>query len=159
MSSGPPCTLDGETPPFRVMVRLPGHQTSISPVVRGLMEVVRATPCAVGKEFEIETALREALANAVVHGCGNDPSAAVDCGLSCSSSGTLVMVVRDSGPGFDPASVPDPVAGDNLYSSHGRGIYLIKRMMDDVWFERGGREIHMRRSSSAAPSPPTTRPW
>jgi serine/threonine-protein kinase RsbW len=111
------------------------------------MEVVRETQCAAGTEFEIETALREALANAVVHGCRNDPSKVVECALSCSQSGELIIVVRDPGPGFDPASVPNPVTGENVYSTHGRGVYLITQMMDDVRFERGGSEIHMQKSS------------
>jgi serine/threonine-protein kinase RsbW len=107
------------------------------------MEVVKEIGCAVGKEFEVEIALHEALANAVVHGCGNDPAKVVECELSCVDAGELVIVVRDPGPGFDPASVPNPVAEENVYSTHGRGIYLIRQLLDDVWFERGGSEIHM----------------
>src|SRR5262245_40585859 len=128
---------------FHVSVCLPGHQSSISPVVQGLMELVRENPCGAEGDFEIETALREALANAVVHGCGNDGSKVVVCTLWCRRSGEMTIVVRDPGPGFDPSSVPDPSMGENVYSTHGRGIYLIRRVMDDVWFERGGREIHM----------------
>jgi serine/threonine-protein kinase RsbW len=110
------------------------------------MVVARETACAAGKEFEIETALGEALANAVVHGCGNDASKVVECSVSSSESGQVTIVVKDPGPGFDPASIPNPVVGENLYSTHGRGIYLITRLMDEVWFERGGTEIHMRKS-------------
>lgn len=146
------CELDGEKPLFHLRVCLPGHQSWISPVAQGLMEAVRETQCAAGKEFEIETALREALANAAVHGCRNDPSKVVQCELSCSESGELIIVVRDPGPGFDPASLPNPVTGGNVYSTHGRGIYLIRQFMDHVWFECGGSEIHMRlkRASTGA---------
>jgi serine/threonine-protein kinase RsbW len=112
------------------------------------MDAVRETQCAVGKEFEIEIALREALANAVVHGCANDPCKAVECVLRCSGSGEVIIVVRDPGSGFDPSAVPNPVAGENVYSTHGRGIYLIRQLMDDVWFECGGSEIHMRTSTA-----------
>lgn len=143
----PRSELKGKKPLSHLRVCVPGHQSSISPVVRRLMEVVRETQCAAGTEFEIETALREALANAVVHGCRNDPSKVVECALSCSQSGELIIVVRDPGPGFDPASVPNPVTGENVYSTHGRGVYLITQMMDDVRFERGGSEIRMQKSS------------
>jgi serine/threonine-protein kinase RsbW len=51
--------------------------------------------------------------------------------------------VRDPGPGFDPSQVPSPVEGDCIYSSHGRGIYLINQLMDHVQFGRGGTEILM----------------
>ena len=54
-------------------------------------------------------------------------------------------VVRDPGEGFDPKSVPSPVEGEQLYSAHGRGIYLINELMDEVRFEKGGSEIRMRK--------------
>lgn len=139
----PRCELEGKNALFHLRVCVPGHQSSISSVVQGMMAVVKETRCAPAKEFEIETALREALANAVVHGCRNDASKVVECALSCRPSGELIIVVRDPGPGFDLASVPSPVTGGNVYSTHGRGIYLITHLMDDVWFERGGSEIHM----------------
>jgi serine/threonine-protein kinase RsbW len=107
------------------------------------MEALAEKRCGCGKEFEIETALREALANAVVHGCGDDASKTVECTLANSALGELIIVVLDPGPGFDPTSVPSPVTEENVHSSHGRGLYLIKHLMDGVQFERGGREIHM----------------
>ncbi len=148
MSSEPTarCEVDVNEPLFQLRVCVPGNQSSISPLVQSLMEALRETGRAAGKEFEIEIALREALANAVVHGCGNDPSKVVECALSCSESGELSIVVRDPGPGFDRAAVPSPLTGQNVFSTHGRGLYLISRMMDAVWFERGGSEIHMLKS-------------
>jgi len=137
------CALDGTKLLFRLSVSVPGHRRSISPVVQGVLEMAREAECAAGKEFEIEIALQEALANAVVHGCRNDSAKVVECELSCRDAGELVIVVRDPGPGFDPASVPNPVAEENVYSTHGRGIYLIRQLMDEAWFERGGSEIHM----------------
>src|SRR5262245_29740924 len=109
-------TPDGKTTLFRLTVCIPGHVRSISPIVQGVMAVARETECAAGKEFEIELALEEALANAIIHGCGNDPSKLVECSVSGSESGEVTIVVRDPGPGFDPASIPTPVEGDNLYS-------------------------------------------
>ncbi len=56
-----------------------------------------------------------------------------------------IMVVRDLGPGFDSASIPSPIRGEQVYSSHGRGIFLINELMDEVHFDRGGTEIRMRK--------------
>jgi serine/threonine-protein kinase RsbW len=53
---------------------------------------------------------------------------------------------RDPGPGFDPAMLPTPLAGQEIYSTHGRGIYLINQLMDEVRMLRGGTEIHMRKA-------------
>ena len=52
-------------------------------------------------------------------------------------------VIRDPGEGFDPASIPSPILGENIFESHGRGIFLINELMDEVRYERGGTEIHM----------------
>ena len=57
----------------------------------------------------------------------------------------MLIVVRDPGEGFDPASIPSPIEGERLYLSHGRGIFLINQLMDSVKFQRGGTEIHMRK--------------
>jgi len=55
----------------------------------------------------------------------------------------MLLVVRDPGRGFDPKELPSPVRGENVFSTHGRGIYLINQLMDEVRFEKGGTEIHM----------------
>jgi serine/threonine-protein kinase RsbW len=135
--------LERTKPRLDIKACVSGHRGAIAPVVEGLMEAMRDAGCATGREFEIELALQEALANAAVHGCGNDPSKLIECSLSSDESGELTIVVRDPGPGFDPGSVPDPLAGKNIYATHGRGIYLLRQLIDEVWFERGGSEIHM----------------
>jgi len=56
----------------------------------------------------------------------------------------VLIVVSDPGPGFNPRLLADPTEGEHLYESHGRGIYLINHLMDEVQFKRGGAEIHMR---------------
>ena len=122
---------------------LPGDVTRIAPVVEGVMELVKRMGCAEGKEFEVETALHEALANAIVHGCRKDPTKQVEFSVSCDQARGMLIVVRDPGSGFDPASLPSPLVGQQIYETHGRGIYLINQLMDEVRFEKGGTEIHM----------------
>ena len=55
------------------------------------------------------------------------------------------MTVRDEGRGFDFTNVPDPTAPGTIYSTGGRGIYLMKAFMDEVRFEEGGSLVHMRK--------------
>jgi len=138
-----PSELEGTRSLMHLKVSIPGHRSAIAPLVGTLMQLIRETGCAGAREFAIEIALLEALANAVVHGCGDDPSKVVECALSCSESGELTIVVRDPGPGFDPGSVPDPMLAENVHSHHGRGIHLIKQVAHAVWFECGGNEIHI----------------
>ena len=49
------------------------------------------------------------------------------------------------GEGFEPARIPSPLVGENIHSEHGHGIYLINLLMDEVRFERGGREVYLRK--------------
>jgi len=90
--------------------------------------------------------LHESLANAVVHGCAKDPDKKVQFVVACDEKRGMLIVVRDPGEGFEPASIPSPIVGKCLFSEHGRGIYLINQLMDEVRYERGGAEIYMRKS-------------
>ena len=142
----PRCEFDDQKLLLKLDVALQGEASAISPVVQAVMELVSEMKCAQGKEFEIEIALREALANAIRYGCENDPSRTVECSVLCDETRGMLIVVRDPGPGFDPAAIPSPLVGQQVYSEHGRGIYLINRLMDEVRFEKGGTEIHMRKA-------------
>jgi len=128
---------------LKLKVTLAAHRDSIDPVVQGVMQIVRRMACAAGKEEAIELALAEALSNAVVHGARSDPSKLVECDVACDETRGMLIIVRDPGDGFDPASIPDPSIGQNIYSEHGRGIFLINELMDEVQFHRNGTEIHM----------------
>ncbi len=56
---------------------------------------------------------------------------------------SMLIMVRDPGTGFDPGQIPNPLRGENVYSDHGRGIFLINQLMDEVKFLKNGTEIHM----------------
>jgi len=149
MAAAPPlprCEFESKSLLLRLDVVLQGETSAIDPVVGAIMRMVEEMRCAAGKEFEIETALRESLANAIKHGCRNDPSRTVECSVLCDEARGMLIVVRDPGPGFDPANIPSPIVGQNVFSDHGRGIYLISQLMDEVRFEKGGTEIHMRKA-------------
>lgn len=120
--------------------------SAIDTVVEGVMQVLSDNHWAGEHEFAIETALREALANAIRHGCNLDPSKMVQCCVTCDESGELLIVVRDPGAGFDVAAVPDPTSAENKLKSGGRGVFLINELMDEVRYADGGREIRMRKT-------------
>jgi anti-sigma regulatory factor (Ser/Thr protein kinase) len=135
-------------------VTISADPNAISGVVDGVMQIAREMKCAEGNEFKVELALREALANAIVHGCDNDPHKKVECCVACTESSDIMIVVRDPGEGFLPSAVPDPLAAENIHSTHGRGIYLINQLMDEVSFDRNGAEIRMRKTAAAASPQP-----
>jgi serine/threonine-protein kinase RsbW len=130
---------------LRLDQTLPADVNEIDPVAQRIMGIVSSMECGSGKEFEIETALREALANAVVHGCKGDPRKKIQVAVGCDESRGMLIIVRDPGSGFDPRDIPSPTTGQNVYRAHGRGIYLINELMDEVRFEKGGTEIWMKK--------------
>jgi len=135
-----------EAPPsthFEVM--LAADISTISPVVTWVMDLVREMEYGAGKEFQIELALREALANAVLHGCNADPSKRIECSVTSDEDRGILIVVRDPGKGFDATKVPCPTNEQNIFSDHGRGIFLINALMDEVQYELNGAEIQMRK--------------
>jgi serine/threonine-protein kinase RsbW len=118
---------------------------AISPLVDLLMKLIKRSRCIAGSESEVELALREALNNAVVHGNAMEAHKLVQVRCRCEFEKGVFIRVSDQGEGFDPNAVPDPLASENLEAEHGRGIHLMKLAMDEVSFERGGGEVHMRK--------------
>jgi serine/threonine-protein kinase RsbW len=124
-------------------VTLSADRNAVDPVVQEVMTVVRQMKGVDGKEDAIELALQEALANAVIHGAKEDPTKTVECLVSSDDERGILIVVRDPGAGFTPDAIPGCTVGENVYSNHGRGIFLINQLMDKVEFRKNGTEIHM----------------
>jgi serine/threonine-protein kinase RsbW len=143
LSPPPSCSFDADELVLKLSVTLAADRNAVDPVVRSVMNVVREMKCAPGREDDIELALTEALANAVVHGAKSDPSKIIECDVACDMQHGMLIVVRDPGLGFDPAKIADPCLAENIYANHGRGIYLINQLMDEVQFHKNGTEIHM----------------
>ena len=117
----------------------------VEPVVSRALQVMAEQGCVDGESAAVELALREALANAILHGNKAEPKKRVQLDCYHESDGSLLLVVQDEGQGFDPAAVRDPTRPENLYRTVGRGIYLIKHFMDEVEYRNGGRELRMRK--------------
>ena len=122
---------------------MPATAESITTITSAISEILECLEIPEQKRFEIDLAVQEALANAVVHGCEGDASKIIRCRLNGDDTGHIVISVTDPGPGFKPEAVPDPKRAEGLYGDHGRGVYLIRQLMDEVQFERGGSEIKM----------------
>jgi serine/threonine-protein kinase RsbW len=93
-------------------------------------------------EIDILIALQEALANAVLHGCKSDAGKTIRCSVSVDPS-AITIAISDPGPGFDVDAAIVP-SGPNL-TGHGRGISLMRGLMDEVIYRRGGSEVEMKK--------------
>ena len=131
-------------PPSQLLnLNIPANSEAIATAVDAISETLGQLNIPEQKRLEIGLAVQEALANAVVHGCKNDPSKQVHCQMEFDSLGRILIIVTDPGPGFSANLVSDPTERERLYGDHGRGVYLIRQLMDDVHFERNGNRIRM----------------
>ncbi len=132
-------------PTLHVSLAMRSEIDAISPLVDGLMPLIKISRCVSGDERNVEIALREALTNAVLHGNKHDIQKKVHISCCIHPGRELSIVVKDEGSGFDPSEVPNPTAIENIHCETGRGIFLMNAFMDDVHFERGGTEVHLRK--------------
>jgi serine/threonine-protein kinase RsbW len=93
-------------------------------------------------EPDILIALDEAIVNAIKHGNRNDPQKQV-CIVADMSAHSAKFTVKDQGPGFEYDQLPDPTDPSRLLIPSGRGLLLIKHIMDDVQYNDRGNEIRM----------------
>lgn len=97
-------------------------------------------------------AVREAVANAIKHGNRQDPDKEVDVELAV-ADGEAVIRIRDHGAGFDPEQVGDPLQPENLLRPSGRGIFYMKKFMDEIEYNfdpEGGTEVTLRKRLAAS---------
>jgi serine/threonine-protein kinase RsbW len=127
---------------------IPSEISAISPLVERLMRLIEGSHCITGEEPTVELALREALNNAVVHGNRLDAHKLVRVRCRCKVGDGISLIVSDQGQGFDPRTIPDPLTVENLEADHGRGIHIMKLVMDEVSFEQRGAEVRMRKKSA-----------
>jgi serine/threonine-protein kinase RsbW len=124
---------------------IPSDLRLLDGAVDEITAAIDRTACCEDTE-SIGLAVREALINAMVHGNHCDPARAVRVAISVNEDGDLLVLVKDSGSGFDPSRLPNPLADENLLANHGRGIFLMKQFMEQVDFRFDhGTEVHMRR--------------
>ena len=131
---------------------IPSEVRAISPLVDRFMELLERAKCVPGAEFDVELAIREAVGNAVLHGNQENPDKQVHIRCRCESGNGISIVVTDEGNGFDFLKILGNGLTSGFQGSHGHGIQLMRAYMDDVRFEKGGSEVHMRKRLRAAPS-------
>jgi serine/threonine-protein kinase RsbW len=92
--------------------------------------------------FRLRVVLSEAISNAIVRGNAEDHTKWVDVRVELVPE-VIRVYVTDEGPGFDPTSVPEPIRPEQLDEARGRGLYLIRKLVDAVHFNEQGNSICM----------------
>jgi serine/threonine-protein kinase RsbW len=92
--------------------------------------------------FRLQVVLSEALANAILRGNREALDKWVDVRAELRAD-VIRVHVTDEGPGFDPAAVPEPIRPEQLDDAGGRGLFLIRKLVDAVQFNEQGNSICM----------------
>lgn len=115
-------------------VEIPSRLEELGRIER-MAEKVAAVYCLSQDELDnLAIAVTEAVGNAIIHGNGRDPEKRVRIAFGV-AAGFLTIEVADQGRGFDPAGLSDPLLPENLMKESGRGIFILKSLMDRVDFQ------------------------
>ncbi|HYT03273.1 MAG TPA: ATP-binding protein [Gemmatimonadales bacterium] len=147
----------GGEPATELLLDVPSHLEYVGPAVELIADQFRAPlplsgspgrPVAPGLRllsprrvrFNLRTALAEALANAIAYGNRQDPSRVVRVRVEV-TVGAVHVHVTDEGAGFDPTAVPDPTLPERLEREDGRGLYVLRSLVDHVAFNEKGNSV------------------
>ncbi len=87
-------------------------------------------------------ALTEAVNNAIHHGNKSNPNKEVR--ISFDTKGSILnFTIEDDGPGFDFDNLPDPTDPQNIEKPHGRGVFLMRNLADNIEFDNDGATVTM----------------
>ncbi len=124
-----------------LILELPNDIRSIEHAVEYVMRHC-STCCDYARRFNLNfrVGLTEALSNAMLYGNNSDPQKRVRVEVTVRVE-EIAVRVTDQGVGFDPTTVPDPTLPDNISKSGGRGIFLMRSLMDEVRFNDQGNSV------------------
>ena len=121
-----------------------GSADTLAPSREAVMEFLHEHFSSEQQQIDILIALQEALANAMLHGCKNDPTKVVRCTVTVTPE-AFEFVVEDPGAGFDSIAAGDTSEDGTNLTQQGRGIMLIRSMMDEVSYRHRGSELRMKK--------------
>jgi serine/threonine-protein kinase RsbW len=138
-----------------LILEIPNDLETIEDAVDFVME--RCSACEARSprvRLNLRVGLTEALTNAVLYGNAEDPSKRVRVEVAVDRS-VITARVTDQGEGFDPCNLPDPTTPPNLTEPKGRGIYLMRQLLDEVHYNDRGNSVTLVLRLLPSPDGPT----
>ena len=124
----------------KLILELPNNLWQIEHAVEFVMQ--RCTTCQMGRKlkFNLKVSLTEAISNAMLYGNAKDSRKRVRIEVVIGEH-EIEARVTDEGTGFDPGGIPDPTSPDHLEKCSGRGLFLMRELMDEVHFNESGNQV------------------
>lgn len=123
--------------------RMPSRRSAIAPTVERILEAVDSVGLSADRRADLAVATAEALSNAAVHGNGLRPGKQVVITVGVIPGREATVQVKDSGPGFDYTKLSDPTDPSHLLVPGGRGVFLMRRLVDRLDFAAPGNCVKL----------------
>lgn len=124
------------------VLTIPSEQKRLTEVSSKILEYFASFGAKKDDNFDIKLCVEEAVRNAIVHGNRSDKKLPVKISYWM-KDGRINIEVEDRGNGFDHKRIPDPTKGENISRNSGRGVYLIRKLMDEVEYNDIGNKVRM----------------
>ena len=92
---------------------------------------------------KILVAILEAVNNAITHGNKFDDEKYVDVSITVEKN-EMIVTVTDEGNGFNPSDIPDPTRPENIEELSRRGVFLMTKLADSIFFNEAGNSVTMK---------------
>jgi serine/threonine-protein kinase RsbW len=129
--------------PGFVRMRMPSRRDAVGPTVDRIIEAVGDAGLDDDQKLDLAVALAEALSNAAVHGNRLRPRSRVIVTIYVTPREQATIEVKDSGGGFDVSGVSDPTHHERILAPSGRGVFLMRRLVDKVEFFPPGNRVSL----------------
>ncbi len=121
--------------------RMPSRRSAIAPTVERILGAIEDAGLDSDRRADLAVATAEALSNAAVHGNRLRPGTQVLITVGVIPGREATVEVKDSGPGFDYTAVSDPTDPAHLLVPGGRGVFLMRRLVDRLEFRPPGNDV------------------
>ena len=131
------------------------RRDAVAPTVERILRAVVGAGLSAEQRDNLAVASAEALSNAAVHGHGLEPNRLVRVVVIVQPRECATVAVTDSGPGFDHGGLHDPTDPGHLLTPGGRGVFLMRRLVDGVDYNQQGNRVRLtvRRQRRGGPPP------
>lgn len=129
--------------PLRVRMRMPSRRSAVAPTIERILKAAEPAGLEPGQRDDLAVAVAEALSNAAVHGNRLDPRSVVSITVEVIPRRHAVVEVKDGGTGFDASSLVDPTEPEHILAPGGRGVFLMRQLVDDVEFSGPGNRVRL----------------